>query len=125
MNVVERVQYECKKKKIPISRLERECGFSNGYIRNLREGKIPADRLQAIADYLKVPYLYLLNGEPEITADKLFAGVDYVLPELTITEEERELLRAYRDAPESTKDIIRKILDVGAAEGSDSLTEAG
>lgn len=97
MNVVERVQYECKKKKIPISRLERECGFSNGYIRNLREGKIPADRLQAIADYLKVPYLYLLNGEPEITADKLFAGVDYVLPELTITEEERELLRVKQE----------------------------
>lgn len=124
MNVVERVQYECKKKKIPISRLERECGFSNGYIRNLREGKIPADRLQAIADYLKVPYLYLLNGEPEITADKLFAGVDYVLPELTITEEERELLRAYRDAAESTKDIIRKILDI-KKDASGSLTEAG
>lgn len=125
MNVVERVQYECKKKKIPISRLERECGFSNGYIRNLREGKIPADRLQIIADYLKVPYLYLLNGKPEITADKLFAGVDYVLPELTITEEERELLRAYRDVPETTKDIIRKILDIREKEGSESLTEVG
>ena len=124
MNVVERVQYECKKKKIPISRLERECGFSNGYIRNLREGKIPADRLLIIADYLKVPYLYLLNGELEITADKLFAGVDYVLPELTITEEERELLRAYRDAPESTKDIIRKILDI-KKDASGSMTEVG
>lgn len=124
MNTVERVRQECKKKEIPISRLEKECGFSNGYIRNLREGKIPADRLQAIADYLKVPYLYLLNGEPEITADKLFAGVDYVLPELTITEEERELLRAYRDAAESTKDIIRKILDI-KKDASGSLTEVG
>jgi hypothetical protein len=90
----------------------------------LREGKIPADRLQIIAGYLEVPYLYLLNGEPKITADKLFAGVDYVLPELTITEEERELLRTYRDAPETTKDIIRKILDV-KKDASGSLTEAG
>ena len=124
MNVVERVQYECKKKKIPISRLERECGFSNGYIRNLREGKIPADRLQIIADYLDVSYRYLLDGKIDLTADKMFAGVDHLFPELTITEEERELLRAYRDVPESTKDIIRKILDI-KKDASESLTEVG
>lgn len=42
-----------------------------------------------------------------------------------LTADEKKIILAYRIAPESTKDIIRKILDVGAAEGSDSLTEAG
>ena len=32
MNSVERVKAICKERKIPISRLEKECGFSNGYL---------------------------------------------------------------------------------------------
>lgn len=109
MNTVERVRQECKKKEISISRLEKECGFSNGYIRNLREGKIPADRLKKISAFLDVPYLLLLDGTIEGSY---------------ITNEERELLAAFRNAPESTKDIIRKILDI-KKDASGSLTEAG
>ena len=52
MNTVERVKMICKERKIPLSRLERECGFANGYISQLKKGSIPADRLQMIADYL-------------------------------------------------------------------------
>ena len=52
MNTVERVKMICKERKIPLSRLERECGFSNGYIGQLRKGSIPDDRLLKIANYL-------------------------------------------------------------------------
>lgn len=57
------VRQLCKERGIAISKLEKECGFSNGYIRGLREGKFPADRLKIIADYLDVSFEYLLNGE--------------------------------------------------------------
>lgn len=50
MNVVEKVRQECKDRKIPVSKLERDCGFANGYIGSLKKGTIPADRLQTIAD---------------------------------------------------------------------------
>lgn len=63
MNSVERIKAVCAAKKISISRLERDCGFSNAYIRGLREGKMPADRLKKVADYLDVSYEYLLTGE--------------------------------------------------------------
>ena len=38
MNSVDRVKELCKEYKIPVSRLEKELGFSNGYISQLRKG---------------------------------------------------------------------------------------
>ena len=63
MNSVERVKSICKERKIAISKLERELGFSNGYIAQLRKGTFPADRLADIAVYLSVSTEYLLTGE--------------------------------------------------------------
>ena len=63
MNSVELVKKICNERKIPISRLERECGFSNGYIRKLQEGKFPSDRLLKIAEYLGLPLSYLMTGK--------------------------------------------------------------
>ena len=63
MDAVERIISICKERRIPIARLERECGFSNGYIKKLKEGKIVADRLYAIAEYLNVSPEFLLTGQ--------------------------------------------------------------
>ena len=49
MNCVERVKAICKERKIPISKLESDLKFSNGYIGQLRKGVFPADRLAKIA----------------------------------------------------------------------------
>lgn len=63
MNSVERVRTICKERKIPISKLESDLGFSNGYVGQLRKGVFPADRLAKIANYLEVSTDYLLTGE--------------------------------------------------------------
>lgn len=62
MNSVERVKSLCKDRKIPISKLEKDLGYSNGYVGQLRKGIFPADRLASIANYLNVSTEYLLNG---------------------------------------------------------------
>lgn len=62
MNSVERVKTICKERKIPISKLEKELGFSNGYIGQLKKGTFPADRLEKISKYLGVTTTYLMNG---------------------------------------------------------------
>ncbi len=62
MNSVERVKLLCKEKKIPISRLEKDLGFSNGYISQLKKGVFPSDRLLKIARYLSVSTDYIMNG---------------------------------------------------------------
>ena len=62
MNSVERVKAICKERKIPISKIEKDLGFANGYIGQLRKGVFPADRLKNIAEYLDVSTEYLLSG---------------------------------------------------------------
>lgn len=47
MNSVERVKEICKERKIPISKVERDLGYANGYIGQLKKGVFPADRLVA------------------------------------------------------------------------------
>lgn len=63
MNGVDRVKAICKERKIPISKLERDLGYANGYISQLRKGVFPSDRLMEIAEYLSVSHTYILTGE--------------------------------------------------------------
>ena len=63
MTAVDRIKEICKERKIPISRLEKECGFANAYVSNLREGMMPADRLYKVANYLDVSPEYLMTGK--------------------------------------------------------------
>ena len=91
MNAVERVKSICKERKIPISKLERDLDFGNGYIGQLRKGMFPADRLAKIAEYLSISEEYILtgqeiekapadNGERKISDDEIkaafFEGAD-------------------------------------------------
>lgn len=63
MTSVEIVKMLCKERNIPIYRLEKELGFSNGYISQLRKGTFPADRLVALAKYFGISTEYLMYGE--------------------------------------------------------------
>lgn len=63
MNSVERVKKICKERKIPISKLERDLGYGNAYVSQLRKGVFPDNRLAEIADYLSVSVEFLMHGE--------------------------------------------------------------
>ncbi len=63
MNAVERVKSICKERKIPISKLESDLGFSNGYISSLKKGVFPDDRIRKIANYFNVSVDYLMTGK--------------------------------------------------------------
>ena len=69
MTSVERVKAICKERKIAISRLEKDLGFSNGYIGQLRKGVFPDDRLKMIADYFGVSANYLMTGNENESND--------------------------------------------------------
>jgi transcriptional regulator with XRE-family HTH domain len=64
MNAVQKVKEICRSRKIPIYRLEKDLGFANGYIGQLKKGTFPNDRLVQIANYLNVATEYL-TGEEE------------------------------------------------------------
>lgn len=63
MNTVDKIKALCKERKIPISRLEKECGFANGYIGQLKKGTVPDDRARKIANYFDIPVEVLIDPE--------------------------------------------------------------
>lgn len=64
-NSVQYVRDICRQRKIPISQLEKECGFSNGYLNPKKMAKIPYDRALTIAEYLGISVSSILTGEAE------------------------------------------------------------
>ena len=101
MNSVERVKALCKERGIAISRLEKELGFANGYISQLRKGSFPADRLAVIARYLSVSQEYLLSGEEPVPLCSI-SPFDFRL-----SDHERDLILAYRARPDMRPAVDR------------------
>ena len=118
MNSVERNKDICKKRGIAISRLEKDCGFSNGYIRGLREGKLPSDRLFIVSEYLHLSPGFLMTGEEtpkESTSGKVYYFNDEtaeVAQEMIDDPNLRALMDAARGCPEeilqSTTELLKK-----------------
>ena len=93
MNSVERVKQLCKERKIPISKLEKDLGFSNGYIGQLRKGVFPSDRLVIIADYFGVSVNYLMDEKRMTLATCKDCGYNYD-PSSPIEVEEHNMIHA-------------------------------
>ena len=72
MNAVETVKGICKERNIPISRLERECGFSNGYISKLKKGYFPIDKAEKIANYLNIDVNILIGVQIPVQHDEYY-----------------------------------------------------
>jgi len=71
MTSVDRIKHICKEKKIPVSKLEKDCGFGNGYLNSLAKGTLPADRLFKVAHYLGVSMEYLQYGATGPTIEQV------------------------------------------------------
>ena len=119
MNSVERVKAICKEKRIPIYKLERDLGYANGYISQLKKGTFPADRLHEIADYIGVSVDYLLTGEEsERKSEPAFYFIQRETAELAQELHDRPelsmMFKALRKAsPESLRlaaEVIEKIV---------------
>ena len=97
MNSVERVRQICKERKIAISKLEKDLGFGNGYIGQLKRGVFTAERLDAIAEYLSVTPEFLMYG----MESKKEPPDEFVL-----TEGEKDLLELFRLIPEDQQPVV-------------------
>ena len=62
-NSVQYVRDVCQQRKIPISALEKACGFANGYLNPKKMTRISYDRAVLIGKYLGIPVTKILTGE--------------------------------------------------------------
>ena len=60
---VQYVRSICEQRKIAVSRLEKDCGFSNGYLNPKKMNRISYDRAVIIAEYLGITVESIMNGE--------------------------------------------------------------
>lgn len=113
MDSVELVKKICKERKIPISKLERDCDFSNGYIRKLKEGKFPSDRLQKIANYLDVSVEYLLTGsEGKILGQQKYYTDDRTAEIAQKIFDNRELRLLFDEAVDASPEDLQTAHDI-------------
>lgn len=112
MDTVERIKFVCREKGISIAMLERWCGFANGYIGGLRKGTMPADRLQKVADFLRVPYSYLLDGEEPEEKEGYYVNPETadMAQELYDNKDLRLLFDASRNATPEQLRLIRDLV---------------
>lgn len=108
MNAVERVKTICKERKIPISKLESDCGFANGYIGQLRKGVFPDDRILKIAEYLNVSVDYLMTGN-EVQFIVETAKKDVLLAAMPSRVKEYALKLA--EMPEEKRELVMQMID--------------
>ena len=62
-NSVEFVRKLCQERKIPISKIERDLGYANGYFNAKKQTKLPYNRAVEIAEYLSISPELILTGE--------------------------------------------------------------
>lgn len=91
MTTVERIKNICKSRGIPLYKLEKECGFSNGYIGGLRRGTMHYDKLQKVSEALDISMSYLALG---IDIEQQESPFMQELSEITydFSENEKQLL---------------------------------
>ena len=127
MSGVELVRSVCKEKRVPIARLERELGFSNGYL-NMKLKKIPYDRAVQIAKYLDIDVNLILGVEstptPENTEGKKAYYLDpetaEMAQELFENPDMRILFDAARDiTPDQLKAVGNMVESMRKKEGGD------
>lgn len=90
MNDVEKVKQICKERKIAISKLEKDLGFANGYVGQLKKGYFPSDRAKKISIYLGI----------ELTGSSS-EEIVYNSEDIVKDKSERELLLLCRNASDA------------------------
>lgn len=96
MTTVERLKKLLKERDIPISRLEKDCGFANGYISQLRKGTIPDNRLKKISEYLNISVAELMGVDTPNTEFSL-KDLEFTLKFQKLNKEQQSLIMSTID----------------------------
>ena len=91
--MVEKIRAICKEKGIPVSRLEKDLGYANGYLNPKKAETLRKDRIAEIAQYLGISVLEIdENSTDNRTVEML----------QSIRDADRALLEVTRDMDEES-----------------------
>lgn len=97
MTLANKIKALCKQKNIPVSRLEKDLGFGNGYIMRLTN-TMPTDRAVKIAQYFGLPANYFFPGkEKKSPAEQNPLIEEIMVKASSLTDEEKKELLNYAE----------------------------
>ena len=103
MGTLSKIKELCESRNVAISRLEKDCGFSNASIKALRNEDVPFDRVVKIAMYFDVPLEYFITNDEY--KKKPAAG-------MILSREEQDIIKSYRIASEKEKNTVATVLEI-------------
>ena len=76
MTHLERIIVYCKENKIPLSKIEKDLGYANGYLSGLK-GELPIDRFMEISHYLKKSPFHFVDEKELEESSKTQDDIEY------------------------------------------------
>lgn len=114
MTNVEFVKELCKRKGIPVHRLEKDLGFANGYLNPKKLKKIPYERAILISNYLGIP-LEQIYGKREMNLESssyfLNEEAAKIAQELHDNHDLRIIFDATRKASKEDLEFIKDMIN--------------
>lgn len=105
---VERVRRIAKNKKIAIMNLEKQCGFSNGYLNPKKATTIPYEKAVILASALDTTAEYILSGTTKKPATADGDG---------LSESDMELVDMVMRIPPEKREALRTVLQALSEDG--------
>lgn len=100
--MLDKIKFFAKKKGTTLAQIERDLGFSQGYIRRWDTQKPAYDRILKVANHLEIP-------------------IEYLTETTEISTQEAELISFYRKSDKPGKDAIMSIAEFHANKNKESL----
>lgn len=99
----------CKQRNIKPNKVSKETGVSTSTLTSWKQGKYTPkpDKLKLIADFFNVSLEFLMRNE-DVQWNPTEQTMDYTI---SLSEEEQEILTAYRSADEVQKEMIKRLLN--------------
>ena len=104
------VRNVCKEKGISVSSLEKQCGFSNGYLNPKKMQKIPYDRALKISKVLGITVEEIMGQKEKLPADE-DQELNELLERLKNRKECRMLFQLAKDATKEDVEQAVKIIE--------------
>ena len=102
--MVEKIRAICKAKGIPVSRLEKDLGYANGYLNPKKAETLRLDRVAEIAQYLGISLTEIDDNSPENRTVEMLQS---------LRDEDRALLQVARNMTpaevQAAVDFLRRL----------------
>ena len=107
-----KIKDKCEEKGITVNKMLQDCDLNKSLMYTIKNGKIPSvDKIIRIADYLHVSIDELVGRKvsaPSVTQNGMYQ----------LTDEEFDLVDAYRDSTEEDKQFIMNVAKVSQVKGN-------